>query len=79
MAGYHVTILFLSLPSADLAVQRVRWRVAQGGHAIPEEVIGGDLRSGWQFENLYKPRADAWALYDSSGEAPILLDWGEKR
>jgi predicted ABC-type ATPase len=36
-AGYHVTILFLWLPSADLAIERVRWRVAQGGHAIREE------------------------------------------
>src|SRR5690348_1733389 len=38
-AGYHVTILFLSLPSADAAIERVQLRVAQGGHAIPEEVI----------------------------------------
>lgn len=31
------------------------------------------------FENLYKPLADAWALYDSSKDEPVLLDWGEKR
>jgi predicted ABC-type ATPase len=29
-AGYHVTILFLALPSVDAAIQRVRERVAQG-------------------------------------------------
>src|SRR6185503_11583892 len=34
-AGYHVTILFLALPSADAAIQRVQERVAQGGHDIP--------------------------------------------
>lgn len=78
--GYHITILFLSLPSADAAIQRVRERVAQGGHAIPEDVIRRRFTAGKaNFETVYKPAADAWALYDSSGEAPILLDWGEKR
>lgn len=79
-AGYHVTILFLSLPSADAAIQRVRLRIAQGGHSIPEEVIRRRFTAGrTNFENLYKPLADAWALYDSSGRSPLLLDWSEKR
>ena len=34
--GYQVELMFLQLPSADLAVERVRQRVAQGGHNIPE-------------------------------------------
>lgn len=79
-AGYHVTILFLSLPSADAALRRVRWRVAQGGHAIPDEVVRRRFAAGRaNFETLYKPQVDAWALYDSSEDAPVLLDWGEKR
>jgi predicted ABC-type ATPase len=78
--GYHVTVLFLSLASADAAIRRVRWRVTQGGHAIPEDVIRRRFAAGRaNFEKLYKPQADAWALYDSSEEAPVLLDWGEKR
>jgi predicted ABC-type ATPase len=78
-AGYHVTILFLSLPCADAAIQRVRLRVTQGGHSIPDEVIRRRFAAGRaNFESLYKPRADAWALYESSGRAPVLLDWNEK-
>ena len=23
--------------------------------------------------------ADAWALYDNSGAAPVLLEWGERK
>jgi predicted ABC-type ATPase len=30
------------------------------------------------FEHLYAPRVDAWALYDNSGEQPVLLDWSER-
>lgn len=79
-AGYHVTILFLALPSADAAIQRVRERVAQGGHDIPEDVIRRRFATGRvNFEALYKPIVDAWALYDSSQSEPVLLDWAEKR
>jgi predicted ABC-type ATPase len=79
-ASYHVTILFLALPSADTAVQRVQERVAQGGHDIPEGVIRRRFVAGRaNFDNLYKPLANAWALYDSSQTEPVLLDWGEKR
>lgn len=78
--GYHVAILFLALPSPDAAIQRVHERVAQGGHAIPDDVIRRRFAAGkTNFETVYKPIVDAWALYDSSGQAPVLLDWGEKR
>src|SRR5262245_44459100 len=33
--GYHVHLVFLWLPSADFAVDRVAQRVKTGGHAIP--------------------------------------------
>lgn len=29
------------------------------------------------FERLYAPQVDAWALYDNSGPQPVLLDWRE--
>jgi predicted ABC-type ATPase len=32
-------LIFLSLPSADLAVERVAQRVRQGGHAVPEQDV----------------------------------------
>ncbi|MBI1287394.1 MAG: AAA family ATPase [Flavobacteriales bacterium] len=37
--GYMVTLVFLWLPSKELAVQRVAERVLEGGHDIPEDVI----------------------------------------
>ena len=78
-AGYHVTLLFLALPSAEAALQRVRERVAQGGHAIPEAVVIRRFLAGkLNFEVVYKPLVDAWALYDNSNGEPILLSWGEK-
>ena len=78
-AGYHVTLLFLALPSAEAALQRVRERVAQGGHSIPEDVVRRRFSAGkLNFEVVYKPLVDAWALYDNSNGTPFLLSWGEK-
>lgn len=34
-SGYHVTLIFIRLASADHAVARVKKRVASGGHNIP--------------------------------------------
>jgi predicted ABC-type ATPase len=78
-AGYRVMLLFLALPSAEAALQRVRERVAQGGHSVPEAVVRRRFSAGKvNFEAVYKPLVDAWALYDNSNAEPILLGWGEK-
>ena len=37
--GYYVTLLYFWLNTPDLAVERVKMRVAAGGHNIPERTI----------------------------------------
>ncbi len=77
-AGYHVSIYFLALPGPKMAISRVAERVRQGGHNIPEPVIRRRFAAGWRnFEHQYKPRVDAWAVYDNAGPEPVLLEWGE--
>ncbi|MBN1505689.1 MAG: zeta toxin family protein, partial [Sedimentisphaerales bacterium] len=73
-AGYHVELIFLSLPSADVAVVRVAARVAQGGHNIPEEIIRRRFDAGLRnFERLYQKLVDTWALYNNSESTPRLI------
>ncbi len=77
--GYHVSLFFLSLPSADMAIARVAERVRQGGHNIPESAIRRRFDSGRKnFENRYRDAVDAWALYDNSANEPVLIEWGEQ-
>ncbi len=77
-ARYHVKLIFLSLPSADMAVSRVKARVAQRGHNVPEDVVRRRFDAGLRnFENVCRPLVDSWALYDSSGWVPVLLAGGE--
>ncbi len=78
-SGYRVKLLFLKLESPEEAIARVAQRVKQGGHNIPEEIIRRRFTAGLKnFEQLYAPKVDAWALYNNSGEQPVLLSWSEK-
>jgi predicted ABC-type ATPase len=73
-AGYHVSLVFLALPSVELAIERVRLRVAQGGHDIPEAVIRRRFAAGWtNFQDTFRPLVDAWRLYDAGTTPPTLL------
>ncbi|WMJ72217.1 zeta toxin family protein [Cytophagaceae bacterium ABcell3] len=38
-SGYEVTLLYFWLNSQELAIERVKERVREGGHNIPEQVI----------------------------------------
>lgn len=78
-AGYQVKLIFLQLDSAEEAIARVAQRVRQGGHNIPEAIIRRRFTAGREnFEHLYAPLVNAWALYNNSGLQPVLLDWSEK-
>lgn len=79
LAGYRVKLIFLQLDHPEEAIARVALRVKQGGHDIAEAVIRRRFDSGLKnFEQLYSHQVDAWALYDNSGERPLLLRWKDK-
>ena len=78
-SGYWVEIFFLSLTSVEIAIARVKERVAQGGHDVPETVIRRRFGAGLaNFRRVFAPLVDGWKLYDNSGPEPVLLEWGEK-
>ena len=75
--GYMIKLFFLRLASSELAVARVKQRVREGGHNIPEQVIHRRFAAGLlNFENIYKLLVDEWALYDNSEDEPILIEEG---
>ena len=76
--GYHISLFFLALTSEAVAIARVAERVRQGGHNIPEDVIRRRFAAGRKhFEQDYRSQVQAWALYDNSGNEPVLIEWGE--
>jgi predicted ABC-type ATPase len=66
--GYEIVLLFMCLPSADMAIQRVLMRVANGGHAVPEEVIRRRFDEGLRnFFRRYRSLVDVWEIFDNAG------------
>lgn len=76
-AGYDIEIVYLRLSSPALALRRIASRVKQGGHDVPAvDVRRRFIRSWENFQRVYKPLADSWAVYDNSGELPRLIEKG---
>ena len=65
--GYYVTLLYFWLNTPELAIERVKQRVAAGGHNIPENTIRRRYADGIHnlFE-LYLPICDYWMITDNS-------------
>jgi predicted ABC-type ATPase len=77
-AGYHISLYFLALPNVEAAIARVAERVKQGGHDVSENVIRRRFLAGHNnFQQYYRDAVSDWALYDNSGNIPVMLEWRE--
>lgn len=76
-AGYRVEIIYLTLSFLEIALRRIAFRVQQGGHDIPKkDATRRFRRSSDNFRGIYQPIADAWMIYDNSGDKAILIEEG---
>ena len=77
-ARYSVHVVYLWLPTVDLALTRVAERVWTGGHDVPAETVRRRFDRGRRnFFTLYRPLADTWRLYDASAiTGPRLVATG---
>ncbi|MFV5692279.1 zeta toxin family protein [Flavobacterium sp. LT1R49] len=71
---YNVTLLFFWLETVDLAIERVKTRVIEGGHNIETEVIKRRYINGIKnlFE-IYLEIADEVLIFDNSFGVPELI------
>ncbi len=75
---YQFHLIFLWLPGAETAVNRVRDRVRRGGHHVPDDRVRSQYTAGLRnFFSLYRPLADTWQVYDNSEpRGPRLVAFG---
>jgi len=72
--GYLIHIFFLWISDVELALERIRLRVRNGGHHIPEDVVRRRfIRSLPNFLRIYKPLANSWVIFDNSGDIPRMI------
>lgn len=74
--GYRVTLLFFWLQSIELAKERVKTRVLEGGHNIEPEVIERRyIRGIKNLFDIYFPIVDGALIFDNSeGQHELLVD-----
>jgi predicted ABC-type ATPase len=74
-SGYRIEVAYLKIDSLQIALKRIAARVKQGGHDITRADVLRRFGRSWEnFTTLYRPLADAWAVYDNSGLQPRLLE-----
>ena len=72
--GYALHLFFLWIPNPDLAIERIKDRVRDGGHNVPTpDVKRRFTRSLRNFFELYEPLVNSWMLFDNSRTKPILI------
>jgi predicted ABC-type ATPase len=74
--GYSVKLWFIALSSPELAILRVKERVGQGGHNIPEEVIRRRYTAGLKNLPKYQKVVKSWVLLDGDKTPPEQIDQG---
>jgi predicted ABC-type ATPase len=74
---YQITLIFFWLDSVDLAIERVKSRVLEGGHHIPQKIIIRRYYSGlYNLFQLYVPVCDYWMIFNNSTSPPELIAEG---
>lgn len=74
-SGYAVVLYYFSLPSVEMAIDRVKYRVEHGGHDIPEADIRRRFeRSKYNLENVFKTMVDSWVVFDTSSSEPKVIE-----
>jgi predicted ABC-type ATPase len=72
--GYAISIYFLWVPDVSISIERIRDRVAKGGHDVPEVLVRRRFaRSIRNFLQIYSATADSWILFDNSNEPPLAI------
>ena len=72
--NWHIVLFFLWITDADFSKDRVRQRVLEGGHDIPDDAIYRRYpRIMHNLINLYISLCDKVSCYDNSNPEPVLV------
>ena len=72
--GYTVNLIYFWLNSPELAIERVKQRVSNGGHDIPPLIVRRRYKAG--LNNLFKiymSCVDYWMLADNSNTPRVIV------
>lgn len=72
--GYTINLFFLWIPNVELALSRIKDRVAAGGHDVPSLDVKRRFHRGiYNFFKYYRPLSDTWLLFNNADATPRLI------
>ena len=72
--SYSINIFFLWINTVELALNRIKDRVASGGHDVAAVDVRRRFHRGiYNFFRYYKPLADTWLLFNNADVTPRLI------
>ncbi len=73
--GFYVSMFYIGLRDADLAVERVRKRVREGGHGVEETLIRKRYVASLAMLKEALPLCDVAAIYDNSQRLNLVAKY----
>lgn len=71
VVGYGIHMFYLWIPSVELALDRIKKRVQNGGHSVPEAVVRRRYQKSLRnLFSLYVPLVDYLEILDNSSQVP---------
>lgn len=73
-ANYSVHLFFLWVTATELALARIKERVADGGHNVPASDVHRRFRRGiYNLFKSYRQLLDSWILFNNSKTTPAII------
>lgn len=78
--NYHVILVYSFLQNCTTCIERVKKRVENGGHNVPEaDIIRRYYKSIVKFWDCYRLLSDEWTMFYNGYEyAPTIISYGKK-
>lgn len=78
--NYKIILIYTFLQSCTICIERVRKRVENGGHNVPEDaIIRRYYKSIVKFWDEYRFIVDEWTMfYNGYDYAPVIVSFGQK-
>ena len=70
---FVVRLIYVFLKSADLNVERVRFRVSKGGHDVEESRVRARRQRSFEQLGWFLGASDRVSIFDNSGAEPSLV------
>lgn len=77
-AGLSPALLYFSVRTPDICLERIARRVAEGGHDVAEDIVRRRFTRSHDNLTEYCKAADLWRVYEASGPRPCLAMEGRR-